>query len=162
LKFLILTQYFPPEVGAPQNRLFELALRLIKLNVEVTILTAMPNYPQMEIYEEYKSKTYLYEEKEGLKIHRSSIFVSKNKSIVNRLRNYFSFVFSSILTSKKLENNYDFLMCESPPLFLGYSALYLARKKSAKLIFNVSDLWPESAEKLGVVTNSFLLKLAYN
>lgn len=162
MKFLILTQYFPPEVGAPQNRLFELALRLIKLNVEVTILTAMPNYPQMEIYEEYKSKTYLYEEKEGLKIHRSSIFVSKNKSIVNRLRNYFSFVFSSILTSKKLENNYDFLMCESPPLFLGYSALYLARKKSAKLIFNVSDLWPESAEKLGVVTNSFLLKLAYN
>lgn len=162
MKLLILTQYFPPEVGAPQNRLFELALRLIKLNVEVTVLTAMPNYPQMEIYEGFKSNTYLYEEKEGLKIHRSSIFVSKNKSIVNRLRNYFSFVLSSIFTSKKLENKYDFLMCESPPLFLGYSALYLARKKSAKLIFNVSDLWPESAEKLGVVTNSFLLKLAYN
>ncbi|MGZ3883075.1 MAG: glycosyltransferase family 4 protein, partial [Bacteroidia bacterium] len=43
----------------------------------------------------------------------------------------------------------------------GYSALYLKRKKKAKLIFNVSDLWPESAEKLGVVTNSFLLKMAY-
>ncbi len=33
--------------------------------------------------------------------------------------------------------------------------------KNAKLIFNVSDLWPESAEKLGVVNNSFLLKMAY-
>jgi glycosyltransferase involved in cell wall biosynthesis len=53
-------------------------------------------------------------------------------------------------------------MCESPPLFLGYSAMYLARKKNAKLIFNVSDLWPESAEKLGVVTNKWLLKLAYH
>ncbi|MBL7918330.1 MAG: glycosyltransferase family 4 protein, partial [Bacteroidia bacterium] len=33
--------------------------------------------------------------------------------------------------------------------------------KNAKLIFNVSDLWPESAEKLGVVTNKQLLKMAY-
>lgn len=162
MKLLILTQYFPPEVGAPQNRLFELAVRLVKQNVEVTVLTAMPNYPQMEIYEAYKTKSYCYEELQGLKIHRSAIFVSKSKSIINRLKNYFSFVLSSIRTSSKLESNYDFLMCESPPLFLGYSAMYLARKKKAKLIFNVSDLWPESAEKLGVVTNKYLLKLAYN
>ncbi len=53
-------------------------------------------------------------------------------------------------------------MCESPPLFLGYSAMSLAKSKNAKLIFNVSDLWPESAEKLGVVNNKFLLKMAYN
>lgn len=162
MKLLILTQYFPPEVGAPQNRLFELAVRLVKQNVEVTVLTAMPNYPQMEIYEAYKTKSYCYEELQGLKIHRSAIFVSKSKSIINRLKNYFSFVLSSIRTSSKLEANYDFLMCESPPLFLGYSAMYLARIKKARLIFNVSDLWPESAEKLGVVTNKHLLKVAYN
>lgn len=162
LKLLILTQYFPPEVGAPQNRLFELALRLKKLGLDITILTAMPNYPQMEIYEGYKNKKYFYEEIEGLKIHRSKIFVSKNKSIVSRLRNYFSFVSSSAKAGNKIKEEFDFLMCESPPLFLGYSAMYLARKKNAKLIFNVSDLWPESAEKLGVVTNKWLLKLAYH
>jgi glycosyltransferase involved in cell wall biosynthesis len=56
---------------------------------------------------------------------------------------------------------FDFLMVESPPLFLGYSAIWLSKKLKAKLIFNVSDLWPESAEKLGIVTNKYLLKLAY-
>lgn len=66
------------------------------------------------------------------------------------------------MASGKLAPHYDFLMCESPPLFLGYSAMFLARRKKAHLIFNVSDLWPESAEKLGVVTNPLLLKLAYN
>lgn len=162
MKLLILTQYFPPEVGAPQNRLYELAVLLNKSGVEVTILTAMPNYPQMEIYEAYKNKAYVFEEMNGLKVHRSKIFVSKNKSIINRLRNYFSFVISSARVGNKKLGNFDFLMCESPPLFLGYSAMYLARRKQAKLIFNVSDLWPESAEKLGVVTNSVLLKLAYN
>lgn len=161
MKLLILSQYFPPEVGAPQNRLFELAVRLNNLGVDVTVLTAMPNYPQMEIYADYKNKSYAYEEMEGLKVHRASIYVSKDKSIVSRLRNYFSFVISSVRCGKKLPGAFDFLLCESPPLFLGYSAMYLARRKKAKLIFNVSDLWPESAEKLGVVTNVQLLKMAY-
>ncbi len=162
MKLLILTQYFPPEVGAPQNRLFELAVRLQKLGVDVTVLTAMPNYPQMEIYKGYEGKKYMYEEMEGLKVHRASIYVSKNKSIIPRLRNYFSFVISSARMGKTKLGNFDFLFCESPPLFLGYTAMRLAKQKKAKLIFNVSDLWPESAEKLGVVTNKLMLKMAYD
>jgi glycosyltransferase involved in cell wall biosynthesis len=137
-------------------------VRLQKLGVDITVLTAMPNYPQMDIYEGYKDKTYVYEVIEGLKVHRSSIYVSKSKSIINRLRNYFSFVISSARLGKAKLENFDFLLCESPPLFLGYSAMRIAKQKKAKLIFNVSDLWPESAEKLGVVNNKFLLKLAYN
>jgi len=161
LKLLILTQYFPPEVGAPQNRLFELAVRLKKLGIEVSVLTAMPNYPQMKIYNGYEGKNYMYEEIEGIPVHRASIYLPKNKSIIQRLLNYFSFVYSSAMVGKNKIGDIDIIMCESPPLFLGYSALYLKRKKKAKLIFNVSDLWPESAEKLGVVTNKWMLKLAY-
>lgn len=162
MKLLILTQYFPPEVGAPQNRLFELAVRLKRIGVEVSVLTAMPNYPQMKIYDGYEGKDYLYEEIEGIPVHRASIYLPKNKSIIQRLLNYFSFVYSSALIGKNKIGDVDVILCESPPLFLGYSALYLKRKKKAKLIFNVSDLWPESAEKLGVVTNKWMLKLAYN
>jgi glycosyltransferase involved in cell wall biosynthesis len=32
--------------------------------------------------------------------------------------------------------------------------------KRSRLVFNVSDLWPESAEKLGLVTNKALLKIS--
>ena len=162
MKLLILTQYFPPEVGAPQNRLFELAVRLKKLGINVTVLTSMPNYPQMKIYDGYEGVNYMYEEIEGIPVHRSSIYLPKSKSIIQRLLNYFSFVYSSAQVGKNKIGDVDVIMCESPPLFLGYSALYLKRKKNAKLIFNVSDLWPESAEKLGVVTNKWMLKLAYN
>ncbi len=162
MKLLILTQYFPPEVGAPQNRLFELAVRLKKAGVDVSVLTAMPNYPQMKIHEAYVGKKYVFETLEGIPVHRSSIYIPKSKSIVQRLMNYFSFVYSSGRTGVNKIGDVDIIMCESPPLFLGWSALYLKRKKKAKLIFNVSDLWPESAEKLGVVTNKWMLKLAYN
>jgi glycosyltransferase involved in cell wall biosynthesis len=87
--------------------------------------------------------------------------VSKSKGIVKRLLNYFSFVWSSFWIGRsKLESEYDFIFCESPPLFLGISAFFLCKSKKAKLIFNVSDLWPESAEKLGLVTNKVMLKSA--
>ncbi|MFM7311419.1 MAG: glycosyltransferase WbuB, partial [Flavobacteriales bacterium] len=155
MKLVILTQYFPPEVGAPQNRLFELATRLQQSGWDVTILTAMPNYPSMEIHADYRGKRFVREEMNGLNILRSSIYVSKSKGIVARLRNYYSFVWSSWWVGLKHLPKHDILMVESPPLFLGKSAWMLSRFKGSKLIFNVSDLWPESAEKLGIVKNRF-------
>lgn len=157
---LMLTQYFPPEVGAPQNRLFENAVRWQKYGLEIDVLTAMPNYPKMEIQTEYKGKFISKEKMEGLNVYRSSIFVSKKKSIVFRLLNYFSFVFSSMFFAVFRLKKYDIVFVESPPLFLGISARVICRLKGAKMIFNVSDLWPESAEKLGLVTNKTFLKMA--
>ncbi len=161
MKLLILTQYYPPEIGAPQNRLHELAIRLKSMGIEIEVLTAMPNYPKMEIFEGYKKGKIKEEIIDGITVHRSKIFVSHSKSIIARLLNYFSFVFTSYFKGKKL-NHFDFLMVESPPLFLGYSAMKLSKKLKAKMIFNVSDLWPESAEKLGLVTNKYMLKMAYD
>lgn len=71
MKLLILTQYFPPEVGAPQNRLLELAVRLKDKGDDVKVLTAMPNYPQMKGHAGYKGKFYMYEEMNGLKVPKN-------------------------------------------------------------------------------------------
>lgn len=154
---LILTQYYPPETGAPQNRLSSLAKYLKKLGMEVTVLTAMPNYPKMEIFEGYKGKWHIKEEKDGITIHRSWIYTKVSKSIIWRLVNYFSFVFSSLIVGLFSIRKHDIVICESPPLFLGITALFLKLFLGSKLVFNVSDLWPESAEKLGIITNKQLL-----
>ena len=73
MKLLILTQYYPPETGAPQNRLHELAVRLKLKGVEVQVLTALPNYPKMEIFETYKNKNKREETIDGIKVFRSWI-----------------------------------------------------------------------------------------
>jgi len=160
MKILILTQYYPPETGAPQNRLHSLACYLKQEGVDIEALTALPNYPKMEIFPEYKGKAGMTETIDGIKIYRSGIYVRKSKSIIKRLMNYFSFVCSSMLRGMSLPR-YDYIICESPPLFLGISAYVISRLRKAKLIFNVSDLWPESAEKLKIINNKALLGLAY-
>jgi glycosyltransferase involved in cell wall biosynthesis len=160
MKLLFLTQYYPPETGAPQNRLHSLALNLIKVGFEVEVLTAMPNYPKMEIFPEYRGVKETEDTIDEVRVVRSSIYVTKDKGVAKRLMNYFSFVWTSMRSHKRLSKA-DYVLCESPPLFLGISALYLARKLKARMIFNVSDLWPESAEELDIVSNKFFLGLAY-
>lgn len=160
MKLLILTQYFPPEIGAPQNRLFELAVRLQKKGIDVSVLTAMPNYPQMKIHENYKGKCYCKEMLNNLEIHRAWIYVSQSKAVISRLLNYFSFVISAFFVGLFKIKKQDVLMVESPPLFLGITAYLLAKLKGAKMVFNVSDLWPESAEKLEIISNKTLLSMA--
>jgi glycosyltransferase involved in cell wall biosynthesis len=161
MNILFLTQYFPPETGAPQNRIHSLATYLADLGANVSILTAMPNYPKMEIQQEYKGKYFVKEQDGKLTIYRSWIFIRKCKGVISRLFNYFSFVFSSLFTGLFRISKHDFIICESPPLFLGISALIISKLKGSKLIFNVSDLWPESAEKLDIIHNKFLLGMSY-
>ncbi len=158
MKILILTQYFPPETGAPQNRLYEIALRLQSFGAEVSVLTGFPNYPKYELLESDRGKFYQKETMNGLDVHRAYIYARPGKGLLNRLLNYFSFVFSSLWAGLFKVKKVDLIICESPPLFLGWTAVWLKRRHGARLLFNVSDLWPESAVKLGLVKNPMLLK----
>ena len=160
-RILILTQYFYPEVGAPQTRYMELCKRFVNMGYKVTVLTAMPNYPRMEISPGYRRKFYLKENHSGIEINRSYIFVKNTPSLKFRLLNYFSFVFTSLLTGILKIKRQDLIICESPPLFLGITALILKKFLKARLVMNIADLWPEQAEKLGLVTNKFILKITY-
>ncbi len=160
LKLLIVTQYYPPETGAAQNRLHELAIRLKANGVGVSVLTAMPNYPQMRVYDGYRGRCRMKEEIDGITVYRSWIFAGSSRSIFIRLLNYFSLVFTSFFAGWFRTGKCDLIMCESPPLFLGISAYLLSKVKRAGFVFNVSDLWPESAEKLGLIRSRFLLGLS--
>ncbi|MCK5843420.1 MAG: glycosyltransferase family 4 protein [Victivallales bacterium] len=151
MRITILTQYYPPEHGAPQNRLHDLAKRLVACGDEVFVMTAMPNYPRGEVFREYRGKFVSSEEIDGVKVVRSWIFASKSKGTVAQLAVYFSFVFSSLIVGLFKLRKSDFLVVESPPLFLGFSAILLKFAKRAKLVTNVSDLWPESAVQLGMI-----------
>ena len=160
MKILFLTQYCPPEVGAPQNRIFEFAKQLKVLGHEITILTAMPNYPKGEIFNGYKGKLVYKENLEGINIVRTWIYATKKTGFSSRIMNYLSFTISCIVFGIFCIGKSDVVITESPPLFLGYSGYIISRLKRAKYVFNVSDLWPESAIKLGVLSSKSLIKLS--
>jgi colanic acid biosynthesis glycosyl transferase WcaI len=148
---IIHTQYYPPEVGAPQNRLHELAIGLIRQGIQVTVLTAMPSYPRGRIYDGYKG--LLQEESlDDVRVIRTAIYPTQSAGMLRRLFSYFSFILSSIIIGGWQIGKADFVLTESPPLFLGVAGVVLSRWKRAHWIFNISDLWPESVVELGIVS----------
>jgi len=158
MRILMLTQYFPPEKGAAQVRLWELAKGLRNQGNEVTVVTAFPNHPTGIIPDEYRGKLFLKEQMDGITVLRTWIYPVKRGRFWLRLLNYFSFVFSSIYGIFRAGKQ-DLIVVESPPLFIGFSAILASKVKSAPYIFNVSDLWPESAVQLGLVSNRYLIAM---
>lgn len=161
MRFAILTQYYPPEIGAPQTRLSELARYLSACGHDLTVLTAMPNYPTGKIYAGYGG--IIREERlGGIRVIRTCVYPAQSTNIVPRMLNYLSFVMSASFFGSFALNRPDFLMVESPPLFLGIAGLWLRWRTCSKLIFNVSDLWPDSAVELGIVAKDGLAtRMAY-
>ena len=157
---VILTQYYPPETGAPQNRLHALSKSLKSRGHQVTVLTGMPNYPEMKIQAGYRSKILSKEEIDGVRICRSWLYVSKSKGLISRMLSYLSFAFTSFWLGLLKVRKADIVLVESPPLFLALSAMPLVWVKRAKLVSNISDLWPESAVVLGLVKNKMAIGLA--
>src|ERR1700704_3531262 len=70
-RFLILTQHFPPEVGAAQIRLHAFAKQLQAHGHAVRIVTAMANYPRGEVFPEYRGRRLVREEMDGLPVTRT-------------------------------------------------------------------------------------------
>jgi glycosyltransferase involved in cell wall biosynthesis len=158
----ILTQYYPPEIGAPQARLSELAARLKEHGHEVIVLSAMPNYPRGRVYAGYGGLSSR-EDQDGVDVVRSWIWPTLSTAVLPRTASYFSFVLSSLLVGTRRLPRLDVLITESPPLLLGLTGFALSRLKRARWVFNVSDLWPESAVVLGVLgSDSLSTRLAYS
>lgn len=160
MRILLLTQYFPPETGAAQQRLSDLAMRLTSFGHEVTVLTAMPSYPQGKIFEQYKGRVFQEEQEGGMRILRGRSYVSHNRGFIPRLLNYCSFAFVALWIGIIYAGIQDAIVTESPPLFLGISGVILSWWRRVPLILNVSDLWPQSAVSMGILKNPFLIRMS--
>ena len=73
MRIAFVTQYYPPEIGAPQARLSELASALVRRGHDVTVLTAMPSYPVGKIYPGYGG-FLSRERRDGALVIRTPIF----------------------------------------------------------------------------------------
>jgi glycosyltransferase involved in cell wall biosynthesis len=154
MRILYISQYFPPEAGATQIRAFEMARNFVSQGHEVTVITEIPNHPSGIFPPSYQHKLYERVELEGIDVIRVWVKTSTVKNFLNRMVFYLSFMINAILAGLLLtRNSYDLIYASSPPLFVGGSALVLSYIKSTPLVFEVRDLWPESAVQLGEISS---------
>lgn len=158
MRFLVFTQYFPPEIGAPSTRLAAVITALRRRGHEVEVVTAMPNYPNGEISLEYRGRFYMFDNWSGVPVHRVWMYAATGAGF-KRLIGYLSFTIFSSFGLFRAERP-DFLFVESPPLFLSLPAFIYSRLKRVPYIFNVADLWPDSLVSVGYDIDSPFIRMA--
>ncbi len=159
MKILYVSQYFPPEMGAPAARVAELSRYWVQEGHEITVLTGFPNHPTGIVPPEYRRKfrrLVAQEEINGVKVVRSWLLPFPNRRTYERILNYSSFCLSAAGTGLFAERP-DVVIASSPQLLVGLSGWWLARCKRSRFIFEVRDLWPESLAAVGVGTADSLV-----
>ncbi len=156
---MILTQYYPPEIGAPQIRLRSLAQELRRRGVDVEVLTGMPNYPAGRIHDGYEGRWRLREERDGVPIRRTWLYAATGKSARARLANYFSFTATAMLEAMAGPKP-AVMFVESQPLSLGLCAVLMKWLRGVPYIYNVPDLQIDVARELGFMQNRVFLRVA--
>ena len=157
MKFLLLTQYFPPEIGGAQTRLRSMAVELKRLGHDVEVVTALPNYPRGQFYPGYERRVYLREEFEGITVRRVWLYPAMGGGL-RRMLNYGSFTIMSLF-GLLLSQKPDFIFVESPPLFLSIPACVAGFLWRVPFIFNVADLWPDIVVEGGFLKQGILIRL---
>ncbi|MDZ4765413.1 MAG: glycosyltransferase family 4 protein [Chloroflexota bacterium] len=157
---LILTPFYPPEIGAAAIRLGRLAKQIVAAGHRVTVLTCLPNYPAGVIPPAYRGRPFRRESCDGVDVRRVWVYTVPNKRARARLLNQFSFTLMAALRGTFLARP-DVILVESHPLPVVFAGGWLKRVKRAPLVLNVSDLWPESAVATGALqADSAMVKIA--
>ena len=161
---VIISNYYPPEMGAAANRIKNLAEGLKSKGNKVTVMCPLPNYPKGKIFEKYSGKFFVEEIVEEIIVKRYWIFPSKSKKAIVRLFSMLSFAWSFWFSIFSLvRKKPDVFIIQSPPLLVALSGLLLSKVLGCKNILNVSDIWPLSALELEVIKKgsfySFLEKI---
>lgn len=159
-RWVIVTQYYAPEPGAPQIRLHRLATYLNRAGIDVRVLTGMPNYPMGVIQENYRGKLSCNEVIDGIPVHRVWLYPATGRRFFRRIANYLSFSFTATLYLLFFMRNVDVLFVESQPISLGIAGLLMKWIRGIPYVYNIPDLQTDSAKQLGFLGARLLLSIA--
>ena len=152
MKVLIVSFYYEPEVGAAPSRITNLAKGLKASGMDVEVLTCLPNYPKGRIFDGYRGRFSVKEEIDGITVYRYWTYATVSKSPLKRVLAMTAFATSiwAFAFKRRRIKSYDRVIIQSPPIFVGGSAVMLFKKCFKRFtVLNVSDLWPLSAVELG-------------
>lgn len=134
---------------------------------DVSVLTALPNYPDGDIYSGYRRGKKRDEVVNGVRIHRVPI-VARGKDLcglnkIRRIANYISFPFSSWVSRACVRDSYDVVLCvQYSPIFMAIPALRIARRQSIPCVIWCYDLWPEDMLTGGFGRSGLPYKVIHN
>ena len=156
-RILLVTAYFPPDVGSAAHLFYDLGRVFAARGHQVTVVTGYPSYHAQGDLSRYTGKR-LVETTAGMKVARVRVPELARNTPIGRGLWQFSCA-RSFLKAALAEPAPDVSLVYSPPLPLGLTALRLRSRRGAAVVINIQDLFPQSAIDLGVMRSRTLIRL---
>jgi putative colanic acid biosynthesis glycosyltransferase WcaI len=154
MRVLILSQYYTPE---PVPKPSELAEALARRGHEVTVLTGFPNYPSGDLYEGFRLRPLQKSIVAGIPVTRAFEYPYHGTHALGRMLNYATFMIAAPLASLFMPKC-DAIYVWHPPLTVGVSAAIIAKLRGVGFLYDVQDIWPESAVLSGLLQEGPLVR----
>ncbi|MBD3880952.1 glycosyltransferase family 4 protein [Phormidium tenue FACHB-886] len=158
MRILIYSYNYHPEPIGIAPLMTELAEGLVVRGHEVRVVTGMPNYPQRQIYPDYRGKLYSTEERNGVVIQRSSVWIRPQPGLLSRMLLDGSFALTSLLQALKGWRP-DVILLTVPPLPIAVPATLLGWFYACPVVLNLQDILPEAAVQVGLITNKQAIRV---
>ncbi|TAE59588.1 MAG: colanic acid biosynthesis glycosyltransferase WcaI [Nostocales cyanobacterium] len=158
MRILIYSYNYHPEPIGIAPLMTELAEGLVKRGHQVRVVTAMPNYPERQIYQEYRGKFYVTEHKNGVHIQRSFVWIRPQPNLLDRILLDASFVVTSFVPAF-MGDRPDVIILTSPSLPVCVPATLLGWLRRCPVVLNLQDILPEAAIHVGLLKNKLLIKI---
>ncbi|KAA6440206.1 glycosyltransferase family 4 protein [Dyadobacter flavalbus] len=162
MHILLIHQFFLEDSDGGGSRWNEMSRIWVQEGHKVTVIAGTAHY--MDSGHGGNGKKYITQKFNcnQVEVIRCRVSGNYNSGFAGRLLGYFSFTFSGVWAGIfQARDKYDLILVTSPPLFVGITAVVLSRLKRIPFVFEIRDLWPESAVDTGVLTNKFLIWLAF-
>ncbi|MEZ4650732.1 MAG: glycosyltransferase family 4 protein [Candidatus Eisenbacteria bacterium] len=151
MRIVYFVQYFnlPHEPGG--SRAYQFARAWVDRGHDVLIVTGMVNHKTLTVPEPFKGKLVHLDEVEGIRILRVWSFAGIRGSFRKRFLNFASYAISAGFFSFFRAGSVDLVYASSTPLTVGLPGRILATLRGVPWVFEVRDLWPDSAIIAGVL-----------
>lgn len=156
MKICIFTNHFYPEDFKVNDIAFELTQR----GYEITVITAVPDYPKGKFFDGYGWFKKNKEDVNNCHVIRLPIIPRRKGRFRNLLVQYFSYYISSsvYVFFHKFFHKYDAVFVHlTSPFFIGLAATELKRFQKIPMYFWVLDLWPESITATTGISNRLVM-----
>lgn len=160
MRILLISQYFFPETGATSNRVYSLAKKFQEEGHDVRVIAEKSNHPEGVFFEGFENGLFIDQLYKGIPVTYSWVYARPEKSFLGRILFYVTFMLSAIVAALRVKGKFDIVCASSPPLFVGISGWIVALFKKARFVFDVRDLWPEVAVKMGELNNKIAITIA--
>lgn len=158
MRILYVSQYFPPEMGAPAARVHELSRQWVRQGHAVTVLTGFAHHPTGIKSAEDRWRVTRRETVDGIDVVRSYVYAAPNAGTWRRMASYVSFFGSAALIGAARVSRPDVVVATSPQLLCACAGYVLARWKRVPFVFEVRDLWPESIVAVEAMRENLIVR----